>query len=83
MYWECLQASYCEEAQFEHLPSGIEKDIVPTHEPMQSVFSWDLLRQPREEQPGYCQDFHRRFSSLVESYNERNLTYESDALHAL
>lgn len=83
MCWECLQASYCEETQFEHLPNGGKKDIVPTHEPMESVFSWDLLRQPREEQPNYYQLFHRHFSSLLESYNDRNLSFESDALNAL
>ena len=83
MYWECLQASYCEETQFEHLSNGVEKDIVSTHEPMKSVFSWDLLRQPREEQPNYYQLFHRHFSNLLESYNNRNLSFESDALNAL
>ncbi|KAL8669164.1 MAG: hypothetical protein Q9168_006238 [Polycauliona sp. 1 TL-2023] len=83
MRWECLRASYCEETQFEHFPNGIEKDIVPAHEPMKSVFSWDLLRRPREEQSDYYQSFHKHFSSLLESYNGRNLSFESDALNAL
>ena len=83
MYWECLQTSYCEETRFEHLPNGVEKAITSTHEPMGSVFSWDLLRQPREEQPNYYQSFHRHFSSLLKSYNDRNLSFESDALNAL
>ncbi|KAL9636021.1 MAG: hypothetical protein Q9164_003095 [Protoblastenia rupestris] len=82
MYWECLQASYCEETWFEHLPNGIEKTMVATYEPMESIFSWDLVRQPREQQTNYYQNFHRCFADLLERYNDRKLTFESDVLNA-
>ena len=39
MYWQCLQASYCEETRYEQLPNPVKKDIISTHEPLDSVFS--------------------------------------------
>ena len=75
-------ASYCEETRFEHLPNGIDKTMVVTHEPMESIFSWDLMRQPREQQVNYYQELHKRFSGLLELYNDRKLTFESDVLNA-
>ncbi|MCJ1274557.1 hypothetical protein MMC21_002353 [Puttea exsequens] len=82
MYWECLQASYCEETLFEHLPNGTEKTLVATYGPIKSIFSWDLVRQPREQRMNYYQKFHRRFSDLLELYNDRKLTFEFDMLNA-
>ncbi len=78
MHWECVEASYCEETEFETLKYG----TYPALGRIESLFSWDLIRQPKEKQMNFYMDFHSQYSRLLESYNRRDLSFDSDALNA-
>lgn len=81
MHWECLEASFCEESHFESLKHG----TVPLQWSSRSLFSWDLMRQPRDKQfDSYhnYHDFHSQYCTLVCSYTQRDITLDSDALNA-
>ena len=69
MQWECLEASYCEETVFEPFSQGTE----PILSPIPSRLSWDGISQA---------DFHCQYIALVETYNRRELSFDSDALFA-
>ena len=76
VYWECLTASFLEETAFEFLPQGT------TPRQMPSMFSWDLVRHGREV-PNFYKTFNTRFVQMVESFNVRSLSIQSDMLKAI
>ena len=78
MHWECMEASYCEETEFETLQNG----TYSAQGPIISLFSWNLIRQPKEKQVRFYPDLHSQYSGLVRSYNSRDLSFDSDALNA-
>ena len=71
MYWECLEASYCEETGFETIKNG----TYPVPHMGKSLFN----RIQSGEKP---QEFQDQYSSLVYLYSPRALSFDSDALHA-
>ncbi|KAL8916361.1 MAG: hypothetical protein Q9208_008551 [Pyrenodesmia sp. 3 TL-2023] len=77
-HWDCLEASYCEESHFE----GRQNGTFSVHWPLQSPFSRDLIRRPREEQPDFYSNFHEQYTTLVDLYTQRDITFSSDALNA-
>ncbi|KAL9609753.1 MAG: hypothetical protein Q9167_005497 [Letrouitia subvulpina] len=76
IYWECLTASFSEETTFEFLPNGT------TPRQISSIFSWEVMQQ-NHAMPNYHPTFHKRFKSLVENYNRRMLSLDSDVLNAI
>ncbi len=78
MHWECLEASYCEETEFETLSNG----TYPALGQIKSLFSWDLIRRPKEKQINFYLGFYSQYSKLLSSYNCRELSFDSDALNA-
>ena len=76
--WECMEASYREETEFEWLPNGTFPALPST----ESIFSSKTVRQPPEELLDYCSDFHNLFAKLMTQYNYRIMSFDSDALRA-
>lgn len=77
IHWECLEAAYCEETAFEHLSHGTYPALT------KSLLSWDIMQNPPEQQLNPYQRFHRQYEGLVNQYNRRDLSFESDIVNAI
>ncbi|KAI4213014.1 MAG: hypothetical protein LQ351_004358 [Letrouitia transgressa] len=79
MQWECIDASFCEETEFETVEHGAAFFSELSN---QSLFSWRLISQSKEEDLDHG-IFNRNYSELAEVYSHRALSLDSDVLNAL
>ena len=78
MHWECLEAAYCEETEFEHFAHGTE----PILKPSRSLLPWEWMNQSKKDAVLIRADVHKQYQTLVTIYNRRELSFDFDALKA-
>ena len=78
MRWECMEAAYCEETEFEPFAHG----DAPILTPSRALLPWERIDQSGKDAATFHADVHRYYKMLIGTYNRRELSFSSDALNA-
>ena len=78
VHWECMEASYCEETEFEPFTHG----TIPGLSSSRSLLPFRLINQSGKKPLTFQAETHRQYQALVRTYSRRELSIDSDALNA-